>query len=111
MMVKGNINLPNVSSLSVKYFKGVADEQTIEFTKNNKIVVLLGENGTGKSSFVNALEYLFRKKLDILKPSTVDKKSFIHKGHSDDDWEIQLNLGHENIKLNDSGCEATLIRI
>lgn len=50
---------PIIDSLSVKYFRGIADKQTIDFNKRNGIVILYGENGSGKSSFVNALEYEF----------------------------------------------------
>ena len=87
---------PIVNSLSVKYFRGIADKQTINFDKRNQIIILFGENGSGKSSFVNALEYLFKGKLDIFKPQAINKKQkpAIHQGYGEDDWEIELTFNN-----------------
>ena len=58
-----NKNL-TASKLTVKSFRGINGEISL---KLGKITVLEGENGTGKSSFVNAIEYLFSKDLSFLK--------------------------------------------
>lgn len=100
---------PIIDSLSVKYFRGIADKQTIDFNKRNGIVILYGENGSGKSSFVNALEYLFKGKLDIFKPQAIDKKQkpAIHQGYSEDDWEIELIFnGNKKILRNKDGLHV-----
>lgn len=100
---------PIIDSLSVKYFRGIADKQTIDFNKRNGIVILYGENGSGKSSFVNALEYLFKGKLDIFKPQAIDKKQkpAIHQRYSEDDWEIELIFnGNKKILRNKDGLHV-----
>ena len=100
---------PVLNDLSVKYFRGIADKQNIDFKERGKIVVLYGENGTGKSSFVNALEYLFKGKLDQLQSKTIDKKQKpeFHYGHADDDWEIKLTFkGNKYALRNRNGLKT-----
>lgn len=95
---------PVPKNLSVEYFRGIADQQTIDFDKKGKIVVLYGENGTGKSSFVNALEYLFKGKLEDLTSRTIDKKQKpeFHHGSADNDWEIKLTFNGNRYALRNS---------
>ena len=57
------------TNLTVKSFRGVNHELSLQL---GNITVLKGENGTGKSSFVNAIEYLFSKDLAFLKNKTID---------------------------------------
>ena len=50
--------------LSVSGFRGVLETRTLEFS--GKSIVLFGENGTGKSTFVDALERLFAGRISTL---------------------------------------------
>lgn len=95
---------PVLSTLSVKYFRGIADPQTIDFNNKGKLIVLYGENGTGKSSFVNALEYLFKGKLEDLTSQTIDKKQKpeFHYGSNTEDWEIKLTFNGNRYALRNS---------
>ena len=109
-MARNNKPQPIVpKNLSVEYFRGIADQQTIDFDKKGKIVVLYGENGTGKSSFVNALEYLFKGKLDDLTSRTIDKKQKpeFHHGSADNDWEIKLEFHGNRYALRNSTGQKT----
>ncbi|WP_298500845.1 DUF2813 domain-containing protein [uncultured Methanobrevibacter sp.] len=82
----------DVRALEVQHFRGISTKKTIDLS--SKINILWGENGTGKSSFVNALEYLFKGKLAALDFSAKgNKKAFIHKGSDEDDFEIKLIFG------------------
>lgn len=99
---------PVLSNLSVQYFRGIADQQNIDFNKKGKVVILYGENGTGKSSFVNALEYLFKGKLEFLKSRSIDKKQKpeFHCG-IDEDWEIKLTFNGNRYALrNGTGLDT-----
>ena len=81
----------------------------LTLTKKGKIVVLYGENGTGKSSFVNAFEYLFKGKLEHLKSRTIDKKQRpeFHHGSANEDWEIKLAFNGDRYALrNRAGFNA-----
>ena len=63
-----NKNL-KVHTLNVKSFRGINQEISLQL---GDITIIKGENGTGKSSFVNAIEYLFSKDLAFLKNKTID---------------------------------------
>lgn len=48
-----------LTSLSVQGFRGIGPRQTIDFTPGPGLTVIVGRNGSGKSSFAEALEVLF----------------------------------------------------
>lgn len=50
-------NIKNMSKLTVENFRGFSNEETINL--NKKYIFVYGRNGTGKSSFCEALEYSF----------------------------------------------------
>ena len=82
----------DVRALEVQHFRGISTKKTVDLS--SKITILWGENGTGKSSFVNALEYLFKGKLTALDfAAKGNKKAFIHKGSEEEDFEIKLIFG------------------
>lgn len=45
-----------IEAIEIAWFRGAAD--AIELDTKSKSVVVYGENGTGKSCFVDAVEYL-----------------------------------------------------
>jgi len=55
--------MPRIKSLTVRCFRGIRDT-TLPF--DGRSVVLLGENGSGKSSFVDALEFFFTGRVSHL---------------------------------------------
>jgi energy-coupling factor transporter ATP-binding protein EcfA2 len=55
--------MPRIKTLTVKDFRGIR-EATLSF--DGRCIVLLGENGAGKSSFVDALEFFFAGKVSHL---------------------------------------------
>lgn len=100
-----NKNL-KATKLSVKSFRGINQEITLSL---GNITILKGENGTGKSSFINSIEYLFSKELAFLKNKTIDsKKSSVHKNSSLGDVKIEMLfkknrfIRFENSKLENS---------
>ena len=77
-----------IDNITVSFFRGISYESTIDF---KDITILCGENGTGKSSFVNAFEYAFSKNLDFLRRDTIDKESsVVHNGNTKDDIAIEI---------------------
>lgn len=87
-----------VSSISIQHFRGISDKRKITFTKHENIVVLLGENGTGKSSFVNAFEYLFKEGIDALDFQAKNKtKPLIHAGSDSEKLRINLCLNNQDL--------------
>ncbi len=57
------ITIQRIKNLNIKYFRGIV-EQDISF--NGESIVVYGENGCGKSSFVDALEFFFNGNLSYL---------------------------------------------
>lgn len=51
-------NKPRVERLQFKNFRGAAKPVTFEFQSNQSIVLIFGENGTGKSTIADALDFL-----------------------------------------------------
>ena len=87
----------NVSSIQIQNFRGISKEKKIKFSKNNRFVILRGENGTGKSSFVNAFEFLFKDDLSAIDFQTKNKRdAFIHKGSKGKDLSIKLNFSDQS---------------
>ena len=83
-----------IDNITVSFFRGISYESTIDF---KDITILCGENGTGKSSFVNAFEYAFSKNLDFLRRDTIDKESsVVHSGNTKEDIVIEIFFANEN---------------
>jgi len=67
-----------VESLTIKGFKGFGNEITIDFTRRAKNLVIYGENGSGKTSIMEALKLLFDSSKDKIE---LDKyKNIFSKG-------------------------------
>lgn len=87
-------------NLIVQSFRGINDEISLDL---EDFTIIYGENGTGKSSFVNSLEYLFVRKLDYLSRSTIKKSAFVNENSKKSDVKIELDLdNNEFIKIKGS---------
>ena len=53
-----------IKSLTIKGFKGFGNEITIDFTRRAKKLVIYGENGSGKTSIMEALKVLLDSSVD-----------------------------------------------
>ena len=81
-----------IDKITLTAFRGISYESTLDF---KDITILCGENGTGKSSFVNAFEYAFSKKIDHLSRKTIDKeKSTVHHGCDKKDMSIKVDFSN-----------------
>lgn len=64
-----------ITNVSLTAFRGVSSNLDLPFDRDGKNLLLYGENGSAKSSFARALEYLFNPK----------------------EWPEQSILGHKNL--------------
>ncbi|WP_458405272.1 DUF2813 domain-containing protein [Methanobrevibacter sp.] len=79
-----------VHTLNVKSFRGINQEISLQL---GDITIIKGENGTGKSSFVNAIEYLFSNDLAFLKNKTINtNRSAFNYLADKDDAKIELRF-------------------
>lgn len=77
------------SNLTISSFRGINHQINLDL---KDFTIICGENGTGKSSIVNSLEYLFSGKLNHLSSSTIKKSSFVNKNSKKKDVYIELSL-------------------
>jgi energy-coupling factor transporter ATP-binding protein EcfA2 len=89
--------MPKIRRLDVRSFRGIRSEVALIF--DSKSILLFGENGTGKSSFVDALEKLFTRRV-----STLDGRA---QGLSSDRHGPHIYNGHTEIKVTFDDSAAT----
>ena len=63
----------NIKSISLKNFRGIREEVSLE-THNKESVLLYGENGSGKSSFLDAVEWFTSGKVSRLSGDGIERK-------------------------------------
>ncbi len=81
--------MPRIQRLDLCGFRGALDEASLLFDGNS--LLLFGENGTGKSSFVDALEKLFTGKV-----ATLDARA---QGLSSDRHGPHIHLGNNPVRI------------
>ena len=83
-----------VETLTIKGFKGFGNEITIDFTRRAKNLVIYGENGSGKTSIMEALKVLLDSSVDKIE---LEKYKNIF---SENDIEISIKTTNgKNINL------------
>lgn len=87
--------MPKIKTLSVKACRGIRDT-SLDF--DGKSIVVYGENGHGKSSFVDSIELLFKKNITHLDEaqSTSTKRHTAHILFDPKDTEISLSTVNPN---------------
>lgn len=92
-----NYNL-KAKNLTVESFRGINSKVSLDLAD---FTIIYGENGTGKSSFVNALEFLFVKKLSFLSRQGIKKTAYVNENCGKKDIYIELTFDEdEHITLN-----------
>ena len=84
-----------ISRLSVRSFRGATQPATIEFEKGKPLVIIFGENGCGKSSLVDAIDFVANRSFGSLNHRSVDghKHPFLAAlGQDSEDIEIALHI-------------------
>lgn len=86
-----------IKSLEINAFRGIPH---LKIDLNSKNLLLTGENGTGKSSIINAIEFLFIGNIPTLtKSQSVSlKKHVTHLDYNNSDLSISIEF-ENNIKL------------
>lgn len=83
--------------IEIKSFRGIKN-YILDF-EDNKSLVLVGENGCGKSSIVNAFEFLFTGKVESLSGTQAIKhnESLVHIGDKKGDLLVKATVGKQEI--------------
>ena len=84
-----------IKEIKINAFRGIKHE---ELSLNTQSLILLGQNGTGKSSFVNAFEFLFSSKVASLSGSADIHHDdvLVYKGFAPSDTYVEITFqnGH-----------------
>lgn len=87
-----------IKNLKARWFRGII-ETDLEF--NGRSVILFGENGQGKSSFVDALEFLFKGQVSYLEEAqtTSTSRHVPHISCNKKDCEVEVEF-QDGSKIN-----------
>ena len=90
-----------IRRLGVHGFRGILRETELDLTKRNRSLVLIGDNGTGKSSFVDAVEWLLTGRIEHLASEGCGVLAYRHRLLKDDeDARVELVTSDQTISGN-----------
>ena len=91
-----------IKSLSIKGLRGIKKE--ILFPLNGKSILLYGENGSGKSSVTDALEWFYYDKIEHLSSEEIGRKGIegLRNIHMDDSDDGNITIDYSDAKFNSS---------
>ena len=84
-----------ISKLVLTKFRGATTETVLEFDDEKPIVLIFGENGRGKSTIIDAIDFVCNKSAGSIKTrsSTDPKKHLSAIGHKPKDFSVTLHSG------------------
>ncbi|MGB3478069.1 MAG: hypothetical protein WBB67_02800 [bacterium] len=84
-----------LKNLVIKGFRGVRKEICLNFDEDNKGIVLFGNNGDGKSSFSDAIEWFFTDKIVYLQREGCGRDDYFNKYMPhEDDATVEINFNN-----------------
>jgi energy-coupling factor transporter ATP-binding protein EcfA2 len=91
-----------IKNLSIKGLRGIKKE--ISFPLDGKSILLYGENGSGKSSFTDALEWFYYDKIEHLSSEEIGRKGIegLRNIHMDDTEDGSIKIDYSDSKFNSS---------
>ncbi len=84
-----------IKSIKLDTFKGATQPFSLEFDTNKPIAMIFGENGTGKSTIVDSLDFVFNENLQYIEDKKIGKSKhkYIHSiNSSPDKLKIEVNI-------------------
>ena len=87
-----------IRSIKMKNFRGAREEVSLDLI-DGKSLLLYGDNGTGKSSFLDALEWFVTDSISHLSGEEVDKYEAIRNASSDEEDESYVEIKLLNSSL------------
>jgi len=88
-----------INKISIENFRGIKSPVIIDFVKGGRptSALIYGRNGTGKSSIVDAWEWLINSKIEYLSKEGVSERDYPHKLSNGDNVYINIDFTHPTI--------------
>jgi len=86
-----------INNLKIKGIRGAKD--TLELPLNGKSILLYGDNGTGKSSISDAIEWFYTNKIKHLSTPEIDTSDAIRNAKLSDDENSEVSITYTNSLL------------
>ena len=85
-----------INKITIENFRGIKSPVIIDFIKGGRptSALIYGRNGTGKSSIVDAYEWLIHSKIDYLSKEGVSERDYPHKLSNNDNVYINIDFTH-----------------
>ena len=94
------INMGEILKITISGFRGInTPPLKIDFHKGNSIqsIMIYGRNGSGKSSIVDAWEWLYSSKIEHLAREGAGERAFPHKEAKDGQTWIEVEFANREI--------------
>lgn len=83
-----------IKELNIKSLRGATQPLNIKFDTNKKISLIFGENGSGKSTIVDAIDFIANQKFGSIEDlSGIGKAEFISIGSNKEDVFVNAKIG------------------
>ena len=117
------MNKEKIQLIKLNNFRGATQPFEIKFDTKKSITMIFGENGTGKSTIVDSIDFIFNKECGSLKEksstnikahlpsinsSTADVKVFINSQNFE--WEGKLNGSSPEVKGRQDALSIKILR-
>lgn len=103
-----------IDKISLNFFKGATKPFILNLDKDKAISMIFGENGTGKSTIVDSLDFIFNEKLGSLEDKKIGQSKHRYLtaiGNTTDKLKVQIQINGNTITgtLSDNG-QKTIVK-
>lgn len=87
-----------IKNISISGIRGIKEELTLPLSE--KSILIYGDNGTGKSSISDALEWYFTERVNHLASQEIDLKDALRNSSVSNDVQSRIQIDFSNVKYN-----------
>jgi DNA repair exonuclease SbcCD ATPase subunit len=87
-----------IKNISISGIRGIKGELSLPLSE--KSILIYGDNGTGKSSISDALEWYFTERVNHLASQEIDLKDALRNSSVSNDVQSSIKIDFSNLKYN-----------